>query len=135
MFFVVVVGIAVALLATLPGVSEVRDRFESAQLGWIAVAAACSLVSMFGFVRALWAAFDRVIPWRRAVVLGFAEQGANVLLPAGGAGGPALGVVIMRRAGVPAGPCRRAPHRAVPRHERRQLRGARAGRDRHRDRR
>jgi uncharacterized membrane protein YbhN (UPF0104 family) len=98
---VVVVGIAVALLATLPGVSEVRDRFASAQLGWIAVAAACSLVSMFGFVRALWAAFDRVIPWRRAVVLGFAEQGANVLLPAGGAGGPALGVVIMRRAGVP----------------------------------
>ena len=97
----VVVGIAVALLATLPGVSEVRDRFASAQLGWIAVAAACSLVSMFGFVRALWAAFDRVIPWRRAVVLGFAEQGANVLLPAGGAGGPALGVIVMRRAGVP----------------------------------
>jgi uncharacterized membrane protein YbhN (UPF0104 family) len=56
---------------------------------------------MFGFVRALWAAFDRVVPWRRAVTLGFAEQGANVLLPAGGAGGPALGVLVMRRAGVP----------------------------------
>jgi uncharacterized membrane protein YbhN (UPF0104 family) len=96
-----VVGVAVALLATLPGVDEVRDRFASAKPGWIAVAAAFSLASMFGFVRALWAAFDRVIPWRRAVGLGFAEQGANVLLPAGGAGGPALGVVIMRRAGVP----------------------------------
>jgi uncharacterized membrane protein YbhN (UPF0104 family) len=100
-FFAIVAAIAIALLATLPGVGEVRDRLASAQPGWIAVAAAFSLASMFGFVRALWAAFDRVIPWRRAVGLGFAEQGANVLLPAGGAGGPALGVVIMRRAGVP----------------------------------
>ena len=100
-FFAVVVAIVVALLATLPGVGEVRERLSSAQPGWIAVAAAFSLASMFGFVRALWAAFDRVIPWRRAVGPGFAEQGANVLLPAGGAGGPALGVLIMRRAGVP----------------------------------
>ena len=61
----------------------------------------CSLTSMFGFVRALWAAFDRLVPWRRALVLGFAEQGANVLLPAGGAGGPALGALVMKRAGVP----------------------------------
>jgi uncharacterized membrane protein YbhN (UPF0104 family) len=35
-------------------------------------------------------------------VLGLAEQGANVLLPAGGAGGPAFGTLIMRRLGVPA---------------------------------
>ena len=100
-FFAVVVAIVVALLATLPGVGEVRERLSSAQPGWIAVAAAFSFASMFGFVRALCAAFDRVIPWRRAVGLGFAEQGANVLLPAGGADGPALGVLIMRRAGVP----------------------------------
>jgi uncharacterized membrane protein YbhN (UPF0104 family) len=100
-FFVVVIGVAVALLLTLPGIGEVRERLSSAQPGWIAVAAACSLVSMFGFVRTLWAAFDRIVPWRRAVLLGFAEQGANVLLPAGGASGPALGVLLMRRAGVP----------------------------------
>ena len=35
-------------------------------------------------------------------MLGFAEQGANVLLPAGGAGGPALGALVMTRLGVPA---------------------------------
>jgi uncharacterized membrane protein YbhN (UPF0104 family) len=102
-FFAVVAAVAIAALLTLPGVDEVRDRLSSAAPGWIAVAAACSLVSMLGFVRVLWAAFDRVVPWRRALVLGFAEQGANVLLPAGGAGGPALGVVVMRRAGVPHG--------------------------------
>jgi uncharacterized protein (TIRG00374 family) len=96
--------VAVAVLAvwTLPGIDEVRDRFSSAQPEWIVVAACCSLGSMLGFVRALWSAFDRLVPWRRAVVLGFAEQAANVLLPAGGVGGPALGALVMRRVGVPA---------------------------------
>jgi len=99
-----VVFAAVAVLAvwTLPGIDDVRDRFAKAQPGWIAVTGLCSLISMFGFVRALWSAFDRLVPWRRAVVLGFAEQAANVLLPAGGIGGPALGALVMRRAGVPA---------------------------------
>jgi uncharacterized membrane protein YbhN (UPF0104 family) len=95
---------AVAVLAvwTLPGIDEVRDRFKAADLWWMAAAALCSLVSMFGFVRALWAAFERLVRWRRAVVLGFAEQAANVLLPVGGVSGPALGALLMRRAGVPA---------------------------------
>jgi uncharacterized membrane protein YbhN (UPF0104 family) len=96
------VVVAVLAVWTLPGIDEVRDRFSDAKPGWIAAAGACSLISMFGFVRALWAAFDRLVPWRRAVTLGFAEQAANVLLPAGGVGGPALGAVVMRRAGVPA---------------------------------
>src|SRR3954451_2875651 len=99
----VFVVLAVLAVWTLPGIDEVRDRFSSAEPAWIAVAALCSLMSMFGFVRALWSAFDRLVPWRRAVVLGFAEQAANVLLPAGGVGGPALGALVMRRAGVPAG--------------------------------
>src|SRR4051794_5861341 len=101
-FFAAILVAAAAGLSALPGVGEVRDRLTSADPAWIAVVAACSLASMLGFVRALWAAFDRVVPWRRALVLGFAEQGANVLLPAGGAGGPALGAFVMRRAGVPA---------------------------------
>jgi uncharacterized membrane protein YbhN (UPF0104 family) len=96
-----VIGVVIALLMTVPGVDEVRDRLSNGKPGWIAVAAACSLISMFGYVRALWAAFDRLVPWRRALTLGFAEQGANVLLPAGGAGGPTLGALVMRRAGVP----------------------------------
>ena len=95
------IGVCIVLLMKLPGVEDVRDRFNSAEPWWIAAAFACSLTSMFGFVRALWAAFDRLVPWRRALILGFAEQGANVLLPAGGAGGPALGALVMRRAGVP----------------------------------
>lgn len=99
--FAVVAVAGGALLATLPGVDEVRDRLGSASPPWVVAAALCSIMSMLGFVRALWAAFDRIVPWRRALVLGLAEQGANVLLPAGGAGGPAFGTFVMRRVGVP----------------------------------
>ncbi|MEA2382702.1 MAG: putative heme transporter [Solirubrobacteraceae bacterium] len=100
LFAVLAVAAGVGISA-LPGVGEVRDRLADADLRWIAASAACELFSMLGFVRALWAAFDRVVPWRRALVLGLAEQGANVLLPAGGAGGPAFGTFVMRKVGVP----------------------------------
>ena len=109
-------------VSTLPGVGEVRARLESADPMWLLATAACAVGSMLGFVRALWAAFDRMLPWRRALVLGVAEQGANVLLPAGGAGGPALGAYVLRRLGVPGDARRRAPHGAVPGHQRGSLR-------------
>lgn len=65
------------------------------------VAAACSLSSVLGFLATLIGAFDRIVPLRRGLLLRLAEQGANVLLPAGGTGGPAFGTFVMRRAGVP----------------------------------
>ena len=58
-----------------------RDRLSDANPWWVAAMFACAVSSMLGFVRALWAVFDRLLPWRRALVLGLAEQGANVLLP------------------------------------------------------
>ncbi len=100
--FAVVAIVVVVLFATLPGVGEVRDRLKSAEPVWIAVAGLCELASILAFVVTLHGAFDRIVPLRRGVVLGLAEQGANVLLPAGGTGGPALGTFVMRRAGVPA---------------------------------
>lgn len=100
LFAVFAAAIALAL-ATLPGVAEVRDRFAAARLGWVAVTGVLALGSVLGFVVALWSAFDRVAEPRAALDLGLAEQGANVLLPAGGAGGPAFGTIVMRRAGVP----------------------------------
>jgi uncharacterized membrane protein YbhN (UPF0104 family) len=101
-FFAVVLVAVVVAVSTLPGIGDVRDRFSDAEPRWVAVMAALAVASMLGFVRTLWAVFDRVVPWRRALVLGLAEQGANVLLPAGGAGGPALGAYVMTRLGVPA---------------------------------
>jgi uncharacterized membrane protein YbhN (UPF0104 family) len=101
--FAVVAAVALVALATLPGIGEVRERFASADVAWIGVTAVCELLSMLGFALALSGAFERAVPARAAVDLGFAEQGANVLLPAGGAGGPAFGTFVMRRAGVPTG--------------------------------
>jgi uncharacterized membrane protein YbhN (UPF0104 family) len=101
-FFAVVLVAVVVGVSTLPGVGEVRHRLSDADPWWLVVAAALRIGSMLGFVRTLWAVFDRLVPWRRALVLGLAEQGANVLLPAGGAGGPALGAYVMTRIGVPA---------------------------------
>jgi uncharacterized membrane protein YbhN (UPF0104 family) len=101
LLFLVVAAAAVVALATLPGVGEVRHRLASAEPSWIVVSALCSLCSSFGFVAALWGAFDRIPPGRAALDLGLAEQGANVLLPAGGSSGPAFGTFVMRRAGVP----------------------------------
>src|SRR5690349_19263381 len=101
-FFVVVLVVVVVGVSTLPGIGDVRDRLGDADPWWLALVAALAVSSMLGFVRTLWAVFDRIVPWRRALVLGLAEQGANVLLPAGGAGGPALGAYVMTRIGVPA---------------------------------
>jgi uncharacterized membrane protein YbhN (UPF0104 family) len=101
-FFVLVLVAAVVLILSLPEISEIRDRFSSADPWWLVAAAVCRLMSMLGFVRALWSVFDRVMPWRRALVLGLAEQGANVLVPAGGAGGPAFGAFVLTKIGVPA---------------------------------
>lgn len=99
--FVLIAVIVAVLVATLPGVGEVRDRLRGADLRWVAAIAAASIGSVVAYIAALLGAFDRVVPWRRGVALGLAEQGANVLLPAGGTGGPAVGTFIMRRAGVP----------------------------------
>lgn len=99
--FVLIALVVVVLVATLPGIGEVRDRLRGAELPWIAAVAAASIGSVIAYVAALLGAFDRVVPWRRGVALGLAEQGANVLLPAGGTGGPAVGTLIMRRAHVP----------------------------------
>jgi uncharacterized membrane protein YbhN (UPF0104 family) len=101
-FFAIVLIAAVVLILSLPGIGEIRDRFSDADPKWLVVAAICRVMSMLGFVRALWSVFDRVMLWRRALVLGLAEQGANVLLPAGGAGGPAFGAFVLTKLGVPA---------------------------------
>ncbi len=99
--FAVMLALVILAVSALPGIGEVRDRFAQTDGRWLIVAGVSSLASMLGFVAALRGAFDGIPPLRVAIRLGFAEQGTNVLLPAGGAGGPAFGTAVMRRAGVP----------------------------------
>lgn len=98
---VVILVLLVLVVGVLPGLDEVRARFSDAQPVWLAVMFVCAFASTVSYVVALRGSLSRRIPWRASWNLGMAEQGSNVLLPTGGVGGPALGAIVMRRAGVP----------------------------------
>jgi uncharacterized protein (TIRG00374 family) len=98
---VVLVAVLALVVSVLPGLEEVRERFNRADPAWLAVAFLCVLASNLSYVAALRGTLSRRIGWRASWNLGMAEQGSNVLLPTGGIGGPALGALLMRRAGVP----------------------------------
>lgn len=98
------VGFAVVvllLLSALPGLGEVRERLGGAEPAWIAATAAFAFASVVSYTVALRGTLEHLMPWRAAWNLGVAEQSGNVLLPTGGVSGPALGALLMRRAGVP----------------------------------
>jgi len=97
----VVAVVLVLVVAVLPGLAGVRARFNRADPAWLAATFAFTLASMLSYVAALRGTLSPGIGWRASWNLGMAEQGSNVLLPTGGLGGPALGALIMRRAGVP----------------------------------
>src|SRR5437763_15507695 len=61
------------------------------------------LGSCAGYLLAFRATFCTQMPWGLSYDIAFAELAANSLLPAGGAGGLALGVWALRRAGMPTG--------------------------------
>lgn len=98
-----VAGLAAVGLAvrSLPALGEVRARLGAADAWGIALVAVLELGSVLGFVVAFRGAFSGRPPWRVALALGTAEQAANVLLPAGGVGGLALGAAVAADAGVP----------------------------------
>ena len=98
---VALLAVLALVISVLPGLDDVRARFSRADPVWIAVTFACAFASTLSYVAALRGTLSRQIPWRASWNLGMAEQGSNVLLPTGGIGGPALGAVVLRRAGVP----------------------------------
>src|SRR5436189_4316027 len=87
----VLLGAAVLLLVTLPGLGDVRARFADARPGFVALALALEVGSIVSFLVVFRGVFCRRMPWGFTAQVGLSEQAANVLLPAGGAGGLALG--------------------------------------------
>ncbi len=95
------VGVVVALLiSTLPGLDEVRKRFADAQPGWLVGLFFFEVASCLAYVMAFRGVFCRRLSWRFSYEIGMAEQGTNVLLPAGGVGGLALGAWALRQGGM-----------------------------------
>jgi uncharacterized membrane protein YbhN (UPF0104 family) len=94
---------AVMLATTLPGLEELPAHLAGADPAWIAGALVLEILSTLSFSLAFHGAFERRSTPRTSASMSLAVQGMNILLPAGGSGGLAVGAVIMDRAGVPRG--------------------------------
>ena len=100
---VVAVLLAVgAVLATqIPVLEEIPHQLAGADGGWIAVALILELVSTACFALVFHGVYDRRPSPRASTSMSMAVQGMNIVLPSGGAGGLAVGAVLLDRAGVP----------------------------------
>jgi uncharacterized membrane protein YbhN (UPF0104 family) len=92
----------VAVLATqLPGLQDIGHQLAGADGGWIAAAFVLELASTAFFALAFHGVYDRRPSPRTSTSMSMAVQGLNIVLPSGGAGGLAVGAVLLDRAGVP----------------------------------
>jgi uncharacterized membrane protein YbhN (UPF0104 family) len=98
-----VIAVVAIAVSSLPGLDQVRARLEGAQLRWIVALAVAEAGSCAGYLLVFRATFCSQMSWGLSYDIAMAELAANVLLPAGGAGGLALGVWALRRAGMPTG--------------------------------
>jgi uncharacterized protein (TIRG00374 family) len=97
------IALVVLAIGALPGLDEVRARLQHADSTWIVVLAAGEIGSCLGYMLVFRSTFCSNMSWRLSYDISMAELAANSLLPAGGAGGLALGVWALRQAGMPAG--------------------------------
>jgi uncharacterized membrane protein YbhN (UPF0104 family) len=94
-------GAAAVLATQLPGLRDIGHELAGASGGWIAVALAFELASTACFAFVFHGVYDRRPSRRASTSLSMAVQGFNTVLPSGGAGGLAVGAVLLDRAGVP----------------------------------
>jgi uncharacterized membrane protein YbhN (UPF0104 family) len=97
-----IVAVVVGVILIMPGRDGLRDRLGAASPGWLALGAALEVASVLSYVVIFRAVFCPRMQWRMSYRIGMAEQAANSLLPAGGAGGLALGVWALSRSGMSA---------------------------------
>ena len=97
------VGLVVVVVVLVgPGLDSLRDRLAQASPGWLAAAVVLELLSALSYVVVFRSVFCAKMSWRLSYQIGMAEQGANSLLSAGGAGGLALGAWALNRGGMSA---------------------------------
>ncbi|HEY1591505.1 MAG TPA: flippase-like domain-containing protein [Solirubrobacteraceae bacterium] len=96
---IVIVGVAIWLT---PGLGSLRHRLGDANVPWLVVAGFAELLSALSYVVCFKYVFCVRMSWRLSYRIGMAEQAANSLLPAGGAGGLALGAWALSKGGMKA---------------------------------
>lgn len=96
-----IVGVMIAvLIVALPGLGGLRAHFADAQPDWLAIAAAAELGSALSHVAILRSVFCPTMRWGLSYDLAMSELAADAMLPAGGAGGLALGAWVLHRGGM-----------------------------------
>jgi uncharacterized membrane protein YbhN (UPF0104 family) len=98
---VVLAAIVVLVVTALPGLEELPAHLAGADPVWVAAAVVFELASTVAFAFAFHGAYERRTTRRASASVSMAMQGMNIILPAGGSGGLAVGAVILDRAGVP----------------------------------
>lgn len=92
--------VAIAVSA-LPGLDDVKARVQGADPKWVMACAVSELGSCAGYLLVFRDTFCTQMPWGLSYDIAMSELAANSLLPAGGAGGLALGVWALRESGMP----------------------------------
>jgi uncharacterized protein (TIRG00374 family) len=98
-----VIALVALAITALPGLGEVRGRLQGADPVWIVALVVAEIASCGGYVLVFRSTFCSQMSWGLSYDIAMAELAANSLLPAGGAGGLALGVWALRQAGMPTG--------------------------------
>jgi uncharacterized protein (TIRG00374 family) len=96
-----IIALGAIAISAVPGLDEVRVRLEGVEPIWIVAIAAAEVGSCLGYLLVFRSTFCARMPWGLSYDIAMAELAANALLPAGGAGGLALGVWALRQAGMP----------------------------------
>ena len=95
------IGLMVVVVILVgPGLGSLRDRLGDASPGWLVAGGAVELLSTLSYVVIFRTVFCAKMSWRLSYQIGMSEQGANSILPAGGAGGLALGAWALNRGGM-----------------------------------
>ena len=97
-----IVLMAVAAVTLVPGLGELRSRVAHARPAWIVFGCLFEVLSALSYVPAFRVVFCTRMSWETSYKIAMAEEGADSVLPVGGAGGLALGAWALRRGGMPA---------------------------------
>jgi uncharacterized membrane protein YbhN (UPF0104 family) len=99
---VVLVILAVGVIVAVPGLDEVTSRLADVSPGWVVLAIALEVLSCIGYVIAFQQVFAQ-LPRSTARAVAWSEMAFQTVVPAGGAGGLALGGWIVHQKGAPWG--------------------------------
>jgi uncharacterized membrane protein YbhN (UPF0104 family) len=98
--FALVGVVVVAVVIAVPSLDKLRHELANASVGWLLAGVGLEILSTLCYVLIFRAVFCPRMSWRLSYQIGMAEQGANSVLSVSGAGGLALGVWALRRAGM-----------------------------------